>query len=105
MGNTYPTETKPGSRHGSGAEMNNMMDMNNMMGGGWLAMLLGFLLILVVMAAVVIAAVYFVRRAGDGGGERSRSGREGGLEVLRERFARGEIDPDEFEERRRALRV
>ncbi len=78
--------------------------MNNMMGGGWLAMLFGILLILVVIAAIVIAAVYFVSRAGDRGREGSRSGRDGGLDILRKRFARGEIDRDEFEERRRALR-
>ncbi|MHA1568543.1 MAG: SHOCT domain-containing protein, partial [Alphaproteobacteria bacterium] len=35
-------------------------------------------------------------------GERS-GGRSGALEILEERFARGEIDAAEFEERRRAL--
>lgn len=80
-----------------------MMEMmNNMMGGGWIAMLLGFLVILILIAAVVFGVVYLARRMGEGGDQRDRGG-DGSVDILRERYARGEIDRDEFEERRRHL--
>ena len=50
---------------------------------------------------VCIAVVFLVMRAA-GAGPRS-SGRA--IEILKERYARGEIDQAEFEERRRILQV
>ncbi len=64
--------------------------------GGWW-MLLWMLL---VWAGLIALIVWAVRAASDRPDTR-RHGRA--LEVLEERFARGEIDREEFEDRRRAL--
>ena len=72
--------------------------------GGWGDWLLMSILMVVVWGAVVWAIVVTVRSFGerrDGEG-RPASG-SGALEILEERFARGEIDEKEFLERRRAL--
>lgn len=55
--------------------------------------------LVVLIAVVVIAARWFGSpwRAGDRPPERTP------LDVLKERFARGEIDKEEYEERRRVL--
>lgn len=69
------------------------MTMGPMM--GW-AMMLAWLLFLVVL---VVGAVFLVRGLFDRGGRGSSSA----LGILEDRFARGEIDREEFEERRRTL--
>lgn len=53
------------------------------------------------LAALVIGGILLVRKlwAPDGGGGRRGSA----LRILEERFARGEIDHDEFNERRERL--
>jgi putative membrane protein len=92
----YLGELPPGPRNfepgGGGGMMDRMMDG----GMSWMALLL------VVLAAVLIASIFIVgglwRRGERPGGSGSRA-----LEVLRERYARGEIDYDEYEERRRKL--
>lgn len=59
---------------------------------------LGSVLLVVILAANVVMLV----RAIDG---RDRvSQRSGALTILEERYAHGEIDADEFEERKRQLR-
>jgi putative membrane protein len=75
-----------------------MMDMP--MFGGWM-----LLLWLLFLAAIVVGVLFLVRAlwgrsTGDG---RAGRGPEA-LRILEERFARGEIDEREFEERRRLLR-
>ena len=64
---------------------------------GWSAMM-GFMFLawLVVIAALVAGAWWLVTNA--------RPGRRGGaLEILRERYARGEISREEYESRRKDL--
>ncbi len=68
-------------------------------GGGW--MFFGTLMMIVFIAAIVVVVVLMVRWLG-GTGHGAAPGRTA-LDILKERFARGEIDKDEFEERRRAL--
>lgn len=51
------------------------------------------------MVAVVLLAVLLSR------GSTSRTTSDGALDALRERYARGEIERDEFEERRHALQA
>lgn len=61
----------------------------------------GWVWMLVVWVAVVSAAVWFVTQltAGDGGRRASPDARQ----VLDERFARGELELDEYRRRRREL--
>ena len=69
------------------------------MGRGWGFMIFGSLMMVLVVAAIVVIVVVLVRWIG-GQGQR---GSKAALDILGERFARGEIDAAEFEERRRVL--
>jgi putative membrane protein len=66
--------------------------------GGWLMMGIGMLFWLLVLVAVVWIVVRMItvadRRQADG-----RSERDEALDLLRRRFANGEIDAEEFEQR------
>ena len=66
--------------------------------GFGLMMIIGPIFMLALIAGIA-AVVFFVFRGMGGGG----SGNQRAIEILQERFARGEIDRDEFEERRQAL--
>ena len=68
--------------------------------GGGVASWMGLwsVLLVVILAAGVVVLV----RAIDG--KRPRSQRSDALTILEERYARGEIDADEFEKRKRQLR-
>jgi putative membrane protein len=78
-----------------------------MWGWGWYGMIFGPLFMILVLAVVIAVAVLLVRWIG-GPWQTSASphypapGRTP-LDILKERFARGEIDKNEFEERRRVL--
>jgi putative membrane protein len=64
--------------------------------GWWMA-----LWMVLFWAGLILLVVWAVRAAsGEGSG---RAGRSRALQILEERFARGEIDRDEFEERRSVL--
>ncbi len=75
----------------------------HMWGGewGWGGMFLGPVFGILFIAAIAIAIVLVVRALG--GGAPARGGRSA-LDILDERFARGEIDREEYEERKRVLR-
>jgi putative membrane protein len=69
--------------------------------GGW-----GFgmvLVMLVFLALIVVGVVFVVRSFFEGGRTPSRSWGSRALDILDERFARGEINREEYEERRRTL--
>ncbi len=68
----------------------------------WGAWGLGMMLMMLVFWGLVIAGIVLAIRWLAGQGERSRSDRA--LDILRERYARGEINKDEFEAKRRDLR-
>ncbi len=72
-------------------------------GGSW--MIFGPLMMLVFIAAIVVAVVFLVRWLGGSGHGMASHAPPGRtpVDILKERFARGEIDKEEFEERRRAL--
>jgi len=73
-----------------------MWNGNHMRGGWWWAMGIGWLLFL----ALVTTAVVLVVRSSSG---RKTDVRGAAEDVLAERFARGEIDEDEYDRRRDAL--
>lgn len=76
-------------------------------GGGWPGMILGPIFMILALAIVIAVAVLLVRWIGGPGQaaapHQPLSTSPTPLDVLKERFARGEIDKDEFEERRRIL--
>jgi len=75
-----------------------------MMGGGYGFGGLGMILIWVLIIAAVVLLVRALVGGQWGGGQAGQAG--GGSsarQVLDERFARGEIDRDEYEEKRRLL--
>lgn len=76
-------------------------------GGGWYAMIFGPLFMILFLAVLIAAVVIIVRwLGGPSPGTPSLHHAPPGrtpLDILKERFARGEVDKDEFEERRRIL--
>ncbi len=75
--------------------MNGMM--GTMMGGMMWMMMLGVLvLVLLLIAGIVVVVRLLAGRTGRGTGEATR--------ILDERYARGEIDREDYEERRDIIR-
>jgi putative membrane protein len=84
--------------------------MNGMMGWGWgwLGAVLVLLILLLVVAGLTAGLVHLLRalRRPHAGGTDAPDipGRsQSALQILDERYARGEIDHDDFEQRRRVL--
>jgi len=77
----------------------------HMWGGGWHGWFFGPMMMIVFIAVVVLVVVLVVRWLGGPGHSAGSHGPSGKapLDILKERFARGEIDKEEFEERRRSL--
>ncbi len=74
----------------------------HMWGGGWHGgMFMGFVMMILFVVVIVVLVVLAVRWVG--GGSRSVAAGRTPQDILRERFARGEIDADEFAERRKLL--
>jgi putative membrane protein len=64
--------------------------------GGW-----GWLWAALLVVVIVLLVVWITRGSGP---PSTGGGRDDALRILEERFARGEIDREEFEARRRTLR-
>ncbi len=73
-----------------------------MWGGGWGWMVFGGVMMLLFWGAIVLLIVLTVRWLVGGVGGQSPASKTP-LDILKERFARGEIEKQEFEERKRAL--
>ncbi len=74
---------------------------NMMWGGGY--MLYGPLMMIIVLAVLVGIVVLVVRWMSGGHGGPSAPAGKSPQDILKERYARGEMTTKEFEERRRAL--
>jgi putative membrane protein len=75
-------------------------------GWGWYGMIFGPLLMILVLALVIAVAVLLVRWLGgpwQAMAPPQAPAPRTPLDILKERYARGEIDKEEFEERRRVL--
>ena len=83
-------------------------DYSHMMWGGgwgWGHAIFGWVMMILFWGGLILLIVLAVRWLGTGQAGQSTPPPAGktALDILRERFARGEIDKDEFEERRRLL--
>ncbi len=78
-----------------------------MWGGGWHGMIFGPIFMILILVAIIAAVVLIVRWLGGPmhapGPQHYPSPGQPPLDILKERFARGEIDKEEYEERRRVL--
>ena len=68
--------------------------------GGWIMMTLA----MVAFWSLVVFAVVAIFRTTTSSGSSQRSGNRDPMEILDERFARGEIDAEEYSQRRDLLR-
>lgn len=77
----------------------------HMWNGGWHGWFFGPIMMIVFIAVAVVVVVLLVRWLGGPGHGGALHGLpdKTPLNILKERFARGEIDKEEFEERRRIL--
>jgi putative membrane protein len=76
--------------------------MNGYGDGGWWALAM-MLMSLAFIALIVVGVVFVVRSSSHEERPPARPERNRALDLLDERFARGEIDQTEYEERRRVL--
>ncbi len=68
-------------------------------GGGW--GVFGVIHMVLWWVLIIVLIVFLLKWIGQRGAE--RDGQDGAIRILRERYARGEIDKDEFDKRKRDL--
>jgi putative membrane protein len=71
-------------------------------GGGWWMMFGPFTMVLFIALTVVVVVLLLRWLGGQGAADRPLPTKSA-IDILRERFARGEIDKQEFEDKRRIL--
>lgn len=76
-------------------------------GHGWMmngeGMGFGFVFWLVILAMIIAGAVWFIRSQSLAGSQRPPERRSPALEALEERYARGEIDREEYLQKKRDI--
>ncbi len=77
--------------------------MGGMHGMGWGGMVWGWLFLAVLVVGVVLLVTALVRGRRDGRAEPRPTGRSRAREILDERYARGEIDTGEYQDRLQQL--
>jgi putative membrane protein len=82
-----------------------MMGGNGYMGG--FGMIFGSLVLILLLVLIIAGVAFVLRHSGfagmTGGAANGQSNADRAMSILKERFARGEIDAKEFDERRRLL--
>ncbi len=88
-----------------GRTLQNGMIQDGMMGGMWWGAILGLVVTLLLIAALVLLVIWLYQQVRDGSRSRhsSERGEPEALEVVRRRYARGELTAEEFERLRRDL--
>lgn len=83
-----------------------MMNWGNGWDGGWGGWFIMFPMMLIFWGAIAWVLVVAIRHLGSTGhaSPGAATGRPDAIQILDERFARGEIDAQEYRERRDALR-
>ena len=71
--------------------------------GGWGFGLLHMVFWLVILVAVIVAAIWLIRSMAGGSASPVEGRRSPGLDVLEERYARGEINRDEYLEKKKDI--
>jgi putative membrane protein len=75
------------------------------MGGGWLGFGLGWIIMIIFWALIIWLIIFLVRKISGHGGCScaNHKHKDSTLEILKERYAKGDIDKQEFEEKRKTL--
>ena len=63
----------------------------------------GPILMVLSVAVIIVASIWFLRRFAPAGSHRMHGPRSGGLDVLEERYARGEINRDEYLQKKKDI--
>lgn len=69
----------------------------------WVGWLIMSLMMVLFWGAIIALGVWLIRSSRSDGGKQDHVSRPDALSILRERFARGEIDATEYQERARVL--
>lgn len=66
-------------------------------GGGWWIVIIGFIFWILVLIGLVLLIKYLWEHGG------AKAGQESALEILKTRYAKGEISKEEFEEKKKDI--
>ncbi|PUB08454.1 putative membrane protein [Yoonia sediminilitoris] len=88
-------------RGGFGYHEHDMMWNNSQWGG--FGMVLGPIFMILIVVAIVAGIIYLLRLFGTAQNASSQVAHDRALVILKERYAKGEIDTEEFSERKKLL--